>query len=184
MLWIPVAPSSTLFGDGEQEEEAPTSYAEHPLSRPSQGVRRVMRFALGIFISALIASGSAVAWRAYSDPTTPIAGPRSGPMSPAALASGPVENSQKTAEIAATLPADKDAIAQLGAAQQTETQQLSEQLTQLHNQLAGLQAEVAAIRELQTSQQAELRRLSGALAQSAAQLKSQVARLTQPRDGD
>jgi hypothetical protein len=55
LLWIPVAPSTALLGnDGEPEEEAPTSYAEHPPSRPNQGGRRVMRFALGIFISALI----------------------------------------------------------------------------------------------------------------------------------
>jgi hypothetical protein len=84
------------------------------------------------------------------------------------------------------LQADKDAIAKLGAAQQTQTQQLSEQVPQLRNQIAGLQAEVAAGRELQTSQhQTELKRLSGALAaQKAAQKKAQAAHPNQPEDGD
>jgi hypothetical protein len=178
------AQQRVIWNDGEHEEGAPPSYAEHSPSQPIQGGRRVMRFALAIFISALIGSGSAVAWRTYSDSPTPIPGPPSSPLSAATQASGPVENSQKTAEIVATLRADKDAFAQLEAAQQTQTQQLSEQLTQLRNQIADLQAEVAASRERQTSQRAELRGLSSALAQSAAQLKAQAARLTQPRDGD
>jgi len=200
MQWRPVAPSTASPEYGEHEDEAPTSYAdddEHPPEGLGQGRSRVLRFALGIFIAALIGSGSAVAWRTYSDPTTPVPGPPSGPMSPVVQASGPmnpvqapqrksnVENSQNSPEIPATLQADKDAIIKLETAQQTQAQQLSEQLTQLRNQIAGLQAEVAAGRELQTSQQAELQRLSGALAaQKAAQKKAQAARPKQPRDGD
>jgi hypothetical protein len=142
-----------------------------------------MRFVLGMFISALIGSGGALAWRTYYDPspTAPVPGPPSGPISPATQASGPIENSQKTAEILATLQANKDAIAKLEAAQQNQNQILSEQLTQLRN----LQAGIAAVRELQTSQQAELQRLSGALAaQKARQKKTQAAHPKPPAEGD
>jgi hypothetical protein len=63
---------------------------EQPPEGLGQGRSRVLRFALGIFISVLIGSGSAVASRTYSDPTIPTApvpGPPSGPMSLATQAS-------------------------------------------------------------------------------------------------
>jgi hypothetical protein len=187
---------ASLGYDGE-DEVPPSSDDDERLPSPTgRGRSRVLRFAVGIFLSALIVSGSALAWRTYSDPTTtPEPGPPSGPISPAVQASGPIspqapqptgngENPQNTAEILASLQADKEAIPKLAAAQQTQTQQLSEQLTQLRDQIAGLQAEVAAVRELQTSQQAELKRLSGALAaQKAAQKKAEAARPRQPGNG-
>jgi hypothetical protein len=187
MRWRPVAPRSASpdydddHGDNSSTSDA-QDYENPPL--PDQGGRRVMRFVLGIFISALIGSGSALAWRTYFDPTTSTPtspGPPSGPISPAAQASGVGESSQNSAEIVAVLQANKDAIAKLEAAQQTQTQQLSEQLTQLRN----LQADIAAVREIQASQQAELRRFSGALAaQKAKQKKAQAPHPKPPAEGD
>jgi hypothetical protein len=178
MRWRPAAP-------GTGEDEVPMSSAdedERAQLPQGQDRSRVLRFAVGIFIAVLICSGSAVAWRTYSDPTTPVPGPPSGSISPPEQAPQPtsnVENAQKTAELLAILQADKETMAKLTAALQTQTQQLSHQ----HNQVAELHAEIAAMRERQTSQQAELQRLSGALAaQKAARKKAQAAHPKQSAD--
>jgi hypothetical protein len=196
MRWGAVAPETALPDyDSEDEGLAFSADDPEPTSGPTQGRGRVLRFAIGIFLSALIVSGSALAWWRYSDSTPPpVSASPTGPISAEAQASGPissaipapqaasnVEDSQKTTEILATLQADKEAIAKAAAQQ---AQQLSDQVIQLRDQIAGLQAEVAAARELQTSQQAELKRLTAAVAaQKAAQKKAQAARPRQPGDG-
>jgi hypothetical protein len=153
---------------------------ERPESPSGQGWGRWLPFAVGMLIGALIGSGTAVAWRTYSEPATLAApGPPSGPISPAMQApqeTSNVENSQKIAEIFEAVQIDRGAFRTLETAQQTQAQQM----TELRNQIAGLQAELQQLSAAFAAQKAAQKKAPAAATKRQAELGTAPAAAQKP----